>query len=57
MQEFYIRHMNGSPISSEAERQRVVRSVQAAIERRGSEVLNHFYQNYLIYENKEKEKI
>ncbi|KAJ3690550.1 hypothetical protein LUZ61_019714 [Rhynchospora tenuis] len=38
-EEFYIKHMDGSPISSEAERQRVVRCVQAAIERRGSEGL------------------
>ncbi|KAJ1692973.1 hypothetical protein LUZ63_009671 [Rhynchospora breviuscula] len=38
-EEFYIRHMDGSFISSEAERQRVARCVQAAIERRGSEGL------------------
>ncbi|PKA48777.1 hypothetical protein AXF42_Ash018719 [Apostasia shenzhenica] len=33
-QEFYIRHSDGSPISSEAERQRVLQCLQAAIERR-----------------------
>ncbi|MQL83952.1 hypothetical protein Taro_016443 [Colocasia esculenta] len=36
-QEFYIRHADGSPISSEAERQRVILCLQAAIERRASE--------------------
>ncbi|URD96277.1 ACT domain [Musa troglodytarum] len=36
-QEFYIRHMDGSPISSEAERQRVIQCLQAAVERRASE--------------------
>ncbi|XP_042429884.1 ACT domain-containing protein ACR8-like [Zingiber officinale] len=36
-QEFYIRHLDGTPISSEAERQRVVQCLQAAIERRASE--------------------
>lgn len=36
-QEFYIRHRDGSPISSEAERQRVIQCLQAAIERRESE--------------------
>ncbi|KAJ0968730.1 hypothetical protein J5N97_021607 [Dioscorea zingiberensis] len=35
-QEFYIRHKDGSPISSEAERQRVIQCLQAAIERRAS---------------------
>ncbi|XP_072970433.1 ACT domain-containing protein ACR8-like [Typha angustifolia] len=38
-QEFYIRHTDGSPISSEAERQRVIQCLQAAIERRASEGL------------------
>ncbi|KAJ0970991.1 hypothetical protein J5N97_018950 [Dioscorea zingiberensis] len=38
-QEFYIRHKDGSPISSEAERQRVIQCLQAAIERRASEGL------------------
>ncbi|KAJ8506182.1 hypothetical protein OPV22_007068 [Ensete ventricosum] len=36
-QEFYIRHMDGGPISSEAEQQRVIQCLQAAIERRASE--------------------
>ncbi|XP_077243151.1 ACT domain-containing protein ACR8-like [Tasmannia lanceolata] len=36
-QEFYIRHTDGSPISSEAERQRVIQCLQAAIERRASQ--------------------
>ncbi|KAJ8500267.1 hypothetical protein OPV22_010819 [Ensete ventricosum] len=36
-QEFYIRHKNGSPINSEAERHRVIQCLQAAIERRASE--------------------
>ncbi|WOK95335.1 ACT domain-containing protein ACR8 [Canna indica] len=36
-QELYIRHKDGSPISSEAERQRVIQCLQAAIERRASE--------------------
>lgn len=38
-QEFYIRHSDGSPISSEAERQRVIQCLQAAIDRRSSEGL------------------
>ncbi|KAG9139586.1 hypothetical protein Leryth_016359 [Lithospermum erythrorhizon] len=36
-QEYYIRHMDGCPISSEAERQRVIHCLQAAIKRRNSE--------------------
>ncbi|KAG8046365.1 hypothetical protein GUJ93_ZPchr0008g11917 [Zizania palustris] len=36
-QEFYIRHADGSPISSEAERQRVSQCLQDAIERRSVE--------------------
>ncbi|KAJ4956157.1 hypothetical protein NE237_012940 [Protea cynaroides] len=36
-QEFYIRHTDGTPISSEAERQRVIQCLQAAIERRAYE--------------------
>ncbi|KAK1272352.1 hypothetical protein QJS04_geneDACA020619 [Acorus gramineus] len=36
--EFYIRHTDGSPISSEAERRRVIQCLQAAIERRASEL-------------------
>ncbi|XP_054808183.1 ACT domain-containing protein ACR8-like [Prosopis cineraria] len=36
-QEFYIRHKDGTPISSEPERQRVIQCLQAAVERRASE--------------------
>ncbi|KAM7464770.1 hypothetical protein LguiA_032891 [Lonicera macranthoides] len=36
-QEYYIRHMDGCPISSEAERQRVINCLEAAIKRRTSE--------------------
>ncbi|KQK22576.1 ACT domain-containing protein ACR8 [Brachypodium distachyon] len=36
-QEFYIRRLDGQPISSAAERQRVIQRLQAAIERRASE--------------------
>ncbi|CAI0627397.1 unnamed protein product, partial [Linum tenue] len=36
-QEYYIRHIDGSPISSEAERQRVINCLEAAIKRRTSE--------------------
>ncbi|KAE8732319.1 ACT domain-containing protein ACR7 [Hibiscus syriacus] len=35
--EFYIRHTDGSPISSEPERHRVIQCLQAAVERRASE--------------------
>ncbi|XP_071698482.1 ACT domain-containing protein ACR8-like [Rutidosis leptorrhynchoides] len=35
--EFFIRHIDGSPISSEAEKQRVIMCLRAAIERRASE--------------------
>ncbi|KAM7258738.1 hypothetical protein ACFE04_014479 [Oxalis oulophora] len=35
--EFYIRHTDGTPISSEPERQRVIKCLQAAVERRASE--------------------
>ncbi|GKB68634.1 ACT domain-containing protein [Tanacetum coccineum] len=35
--EFFIRHIDGSPISSEAEKQRVTLCLRAAIERRASE--------------------
>ncbi|MQM19734.1 hypothetical protein Taro_052741 [Colocasia esculenta] len=37
-QEYYIRHVDGLPISSEAESQRVIKCLEAAIERRTSEV-------------------
>ncbi|KAJ8759231.1 hypothetical protein K2173_006691 [Erythroxylum novogranatense] len=36
-QEYYIRHIDGSPISSEAERQRVINCLEAAVRRRSSE--------------------
>ncbi|KAL3636477.1 hypothetical protein CASFOL_021024 [Castilleja foliolosa] len=36
-QEYYIRHMDGYPVSSEAERQRVIHCLEAAIKRRSSE--------------------
>ncbi|PIN27081.1 [Protein-PII] uridylyltransferase [Handroanthus impetiginosus] len=35
--EFFIKHMDGSPISSEAEKQRVILCLQAAIKRRASQ--------------------
>jgi hypothetical protein len=56
VQEFYIRHMDGSPISTETERQRVLKCVQAAIERRGSEVLKQFHKKCHMYEIGEKKK-
>ncbi|KAK8495837.1 hypothetical protein V6N13_026293 [Hibiscus sabdariffa] len=34
--EFYIRHTDGTPISSEAEKQRVIQCLRAAVERRAS---------------------
>ncbi|KAK4260486.1 hypothetical protein QN277_003590 [Acacia crassicarpa] len=37
LQEFYIRQKDGTPISSEPERQRVIQYIQAAVERRASE--------------------
>ena len=39
VQEFYIRHTDGTPISSEAERHRVIQCLQAAIERRSHDGL------------------
>lgn len=41
-QEFYIRHTDGTPISSEAERQRVIQCLQASIDRRTSRVHDLF---------------
>ncbi|XP_072973432.1 ACT domain-containing protein ACR4-like [Typha angustifolia] len=38
-QEYCIRHIDGSPVNSEAERQRVIQCLEAAIERRVSEGL------------------
>ncbi|XP_068656123.1 ACT domain-containing protein ACR4-like [Aristolochia californica] len=38
-QEYFIRHMDGSPVSSEAERERLIHCLEAAIQRRSSEGL------------------
>lgn len=38
LKEYYIRHADGSPVNSEAERERVIQCLEAAIERRVSEV-------------------
>ncbi|KAH7528192.1 hypothetical protein FEM48_Zijuj05G0046300 [Ziziphus jujuba var. spinosa] len=38
-QEYYIRHIDGLPLGSEAERQRVIECLEAAIERRATEGL------------------
>ncbi|KAF7827943.1 ACT domain-containing protein ACR4 [Senna tora] len=38
-QEYYIKHVDGSPVKSDAERQRVIQCLEAAIERRVSEGL------------------
>ena len=38
MQEYYIRHVDGCPVSSEGEKQRLVHCLEAAIRRRRSEV-------------------
>lgn len=46
-QEYYIRHVDGHAISSEAERQRVIQCLEAAIERRTSEVCNLFEQHII----------
>lgn len=37
-QEYYIRHMDGRFLDSEAEKQRVIKCLEAAIERRVSDV-------------------
>lgn len=42
LKEFYIRHVDGLPIGSEAERERITQCLEAAIERRASEVLSTF---------------
>lgn len=41
LQEFYIRHVDGLPINSEAEQERVIQCLEAAIERRASEVTSY----------------
>ncbi|KAJ8760586.1 hypothetical protein K2173_015253 [Erythroxylum novogranatense] len=38
-QEYYVRHIDGSPVNSDAEKQRVIQCLEAAIERRVSEGL------------------
>ena len=38
LKEYCIRHIDGSPVKSDAERQRVIQCLEAAIERRVSEV-------------------
>lgn len=38
VQEYYIRHIDGLPLRSEAERQRVIECLEAATERRATEV-------------------
>jgi hypothetical protein len=38
MKEFYIRHIDGSPVNSDAEKERIIQCLEAAIERRVSEV-------------------
>ena len=38
VQEYYVRHVDGSPVKSDAERERVIQCLEAAIERRVSEV-------------------
>lgn len=41
LQEFYVRHVDGSPMNTEAERLRVIQCLEGAIERRVSEVTVH----------------
>lgn len=48
LQEYYIRHVDGYPISSEAERQRVIHCLEAAVRRRTSEVL---HMNLMLFHN------
>jgi len=38
LQEYYIRHVDGHPVRSDAERTRLVRCLEAAVERRASNV-------------------
>lgn len=38
LQEYCIRHLDGSPVNSDAERQRLIQCLEAAIERRVCEV-------------------
>lgn len=41
-QDYYIRHIDGSPVNSEAERKRIIQCLEAAIERRVSEVIQQY---------------
>ena len=43
-QEFFIRHMDGTPINSEAEKQRVILCIVAAIKRRASQVKKDYFE-------------
>lgn len=36
-----MRHIDGSPVKSEAEKQRVIQCLEAAVKRRVSEVIKH----------------
>ena len=38
LQEYYVRHVDGHPARSDAERSRLVRCLEAAVERRASDV-------------------
>jgi hypothetical protein len=38
LQEYYIRHVDGHPVRADAERTRLVRCLEAAVERRASNV-------------------
>lgn len=38
MQEYYIRHMDGRTLDTEGEKQKVIRCLEAAIERRAARV-------------------
>lgn len=51
MQEYYIRHVDGLPISSDAEGERVVQCLEAAIERRTSEVWHCRYEGTILRKN------
>eukprot|EP00258_Populus_trichocarpa_P033853 XP_024449872.1 ACT domain-containing protein ACR2-like isoform X1 [Populus trichocarpa] len=43
IREYYIKHIDGSPVKLEAERQRIIQCLEAAIERRVSEVSELWY--------------
>lgn len=48
-QEYYIRHIDGSPVNSEAERKRIIQCLEAAIERRVSEVIGNIGTCVIIF--------